>query len=122
MDTERCVFVGVITPGQEADAVRENLEELQFLAETAGALGEKRFIQKLDRPDSKTYVGTGKLNEIKSFIVEEEISLIIFDDELSPSQLRNIERILECRILDRTSLILDIFAQRAKTAYAKTQV
>ncbi len=122
MDIERCVYVGVITPEQEVDVVRENLEELQFLAETAGALGEKRFIQKLDRPDSKTYVGIGKLNEIKSFIEEEEIGVVIFDDELSPSQLRNIERILECRILDRTSLILDIFAQRAKTAYAKTQV
>ncbi len=119
---ERAIFVSVITPNSTEEQVNEYLDELQFLAETAGAVGERRFVQKVDRPNSKTYVGTGKLEEIKAYIVENEIKLVIFDDELSPSQLRNLERELECRILDRTNLILDIFAQRAKTAYAKTQV
>ena len=119
---ERAIFVSVITPNNTEEQVIEYLDELQFLAETAGAIGEKRFIQRVDRPNSKTYVGSGKLEEIKTYIVENEIQLVIFDDELSPSQLRNLERELECRILDRTNLILDIFAQRAKTAYAKTQV
>ena len=102
--------------------VNDYLDELQFLAETAGVEGEKRFVQRIDRPNSKTYIGTGKLEEIKTYINEHDIKLVIFDDELTPSQLRNIERDLECKILDRTNLILDIFAQRAKTAYAKTQV
>lgn len=119
---ERAIFVSVITPNNTEEQVTEYLDELQFLAETAGAVGEKRFVQRVDRPNSKTYVGSGKLEEIKAYIVENEIKLVIFDDELSPSQLRNLERELECRILDRTNLILDIFAQRAKTAYAKTQV
>ena len=119
---ERAIFVSVITPNNTEEQVTEYLDELEFLAETAGAVGVRRFVQKVDRPNSKTYVGTGKLEEIKAFIVENEIPLVIFDDELSPSQLRNLERELECRILDRTNLILDIFAQRAKTAYAKTQV
>ncbi len=119
---ERTIFVSVITPDSSVEQVNEYLDELQFLAETAGAIGEKRFVQKVDKPNSKTYVGTGKLEEIKAYITENEISLIIFDDELTPSQLRNLEREFECRILDRTNLILDIFAQRAKTAYAKTQV
>lgn len=119
---ERAIFVSVITPNNTEDQVNEFLDELQFLAETAGAVGEKRFVQRVDRPNSKTYVGSGKLEEIKAYIVENEVGLVIFDDELSPSQLRNLERELECRILDRTNLILDIFAQRAKTAYAKTQV
>lgn len=119
---ERAIFVSVITPANTEEQVNEYLDELQFLAETAGAVGEKRFVQRVDRPNSKTYVGSGKLEEIKAYIVENEIGLVIFDDELSPSQLRNLERELECRILDRTNLILDIFAQRAKTAYAKTQV
>ena len=119
---ERAIFVSVITPNNTEEQVTEYLDELEFLAETAGAVGDRRFVQKVDRPNSKTYVGSGKLEEIKAFIVENEIPLVIFDDELSPSQLRNLERELECRILDRTNLILDIFAQRAKTAYAKTQV
>ena len=119
---ERAIFVSVITPNSTEEQVTEYLDELEFLAETAGAVGVRRFVQKVDRPNSKTYVGSGKLEEIKAFIVENEIPLVIFDDELSPSQLRNLERELECRILDRTNLILDIFAQRAKTAYAKTQV
>ena len=119
---ERAIFVSVITPNNTEEQVTEYLDELEFLAETAGAVGVRRFVQKVDRPNSKTYIGSGKLEEIKAFIVENEIPLVIFDDELSPSQLRNLERELECRILDRTNLILDIFAQRAKTAYAKTQV
>lgn len=119
---EKCVFVSVCSINNTIDEISEYLDELQFLAETAGVEGEKRFIQNMERPNSKTYVGAGKLEEIKTYITENEIGLVIFDDELSPSQLRNIERELECRILDRTNLILDIFAQRAKTAYAKTQV
>jgi len=95
---------------------------LSFLQRPTGAFGEKRFIQRVDKPNPKTYIGSGKLEEIKTYITERDIKLVIFDDELTPSQLRNIERELECRILDRTNLILDIFAQRAKTAYAKTQV
>ncbi|MFA5848637.1 MAG: GTPase HflX [Bacteroidales bacterium] len=119
---EKTVFVGVIRQNDDEQKVKEYLDELEFLAETAGAFGEKRFIQRLEKPNPKTYIGAGKLEEIKAYIKEHEIDLVIFDDELTPSQLRNIEKDLECRILDRTNLILDIFAQRAKTAYAKTQV
>lgn len=122
MKTERAVFVSVITPNNTDEQVNEYLDELQFLAETAGVIGERRFIQRVDRPNSKTYIGSGKVEEIKAYVIENEIPLIIFDDELTPSQLRNLEREFERRILDRTNLILDIFAQRAKTAYAKTQV
>ncbi len=120
--TEKVVFVGVIKQGDDERLVMEYLDELEFLAETAGAVGKKRFIQKVDRPDSRTYIRSGKLEEIKAYITENEIDAVIFDDELSPTQLRNIERELKIRILDRTNLILDIFAQRAKTAYAKMQV
>lgn len=119
---EKAVFVGVIKQGDDERQINEYLDELEFLAETAGAIGVKRFVQKVDRPDSRTYIRSGKLLEIKEFITENEIDVVIFDDELSPTQLRNIERELEKRILDRTNLILDIFAQRAKTAYAKMQV
>lgn len=119
---ERAVFVGVIKQNDDENKIKEYLDELEFLAETAGAVGEKKFIQKVDKPNTKTYIGSGKLEEIKTYITESNINLVIFDDELSPSQLRNIERELNCRILDRTNLILDIFAQRAKTACAKTQV
>ena len=119
---ERAVFISVITSDTTEEQVVEYLDELEFLAETAGVVGERRFMQRLDRPNSKTYVGTGKLEEIKAFLIENEIDIAIFDDELTPSQLRNLEKELNCRILDRTNLILDIFAQRAKTAYAKTQV
>ena len=119
---ERAVFVGVIKQGDEERQIMEYLDELEFLAETAGAIGVKKFIQKVDRPDSRTYIRSGKLLEIKQYIEENEIEVVIFDDELSPTQLRNIERELNIRILDRTNLILDIFAQRAKTAYAKMQV
>ncbi len=119
---EKAVLVGVSLPDDDSQKIKEYLNELEFLAETAGAVTQKIFTQNLDRPNSKTYIGTGKLEEIKRYITENEIKLVIFDDELTPSQLRNIEREMECRILDRTNLILDIFAQRAKTAYAKTQV
>ena len=119
---ERAVFVGVIKQGDDERQIMEYLDELEFLAETAGAIGVKKFIQKVDRPDSRTYIRSGKLKEIKEYIEENEIEVVIFDDELSPTQLRNIERELNIRILDRTNLILDIFAQRAKTAYAKMQV
>lgn len=119
---ERIVVVSVIPQGTDERRIKENLDELEFLALTAGAESEKRFTQKLERANSRTYVGTGKLEEIKAYIEANGIKLVIFDDELTPSQLRNLERELDCRILDRTNLILDIFAQRAKTAYAKTQV
>ena len=119
---EKAVFVGVIKQGDDERQIMEYLDELEFLAETAGATGIKKFIQKVDRPDTRTYIRSGKLAEIKQFIEENEIEVVIFDDELSPTQLRNIERELNIRILDRTNLILDIFAQRAKTAYAKMQV
>lgn len=119
---EKVVLVGLITQSQDEDKLNEYLDELQFLAYTAGAEVDKRFIQKLSQPDSKFFVGKGKAEEIKSYIKENEISTVIFDDELSPSQLKNLERELEVKIIDRTNLILDIFAQRAQTSYARTQV
>ena len=119
---ETCVLVGVITPEIKEDTANEYLDELEFLAETAGAITQKKFLQKLPMPNPRTFVGTGKLEEIKEYIKEHEVELVIFDDELSPSQLRNIERELECKILDRNILILDIFASRARTSHAKTQV
>lgn len=121
-DFELTVVVSVIPQGVDDRRIKENLDELEFLALTAGAKSIKRFTQRVDKANSRTYIGTGKLEEIKTFITENEIKMVLFDDELTPSQLRNLERELECRILDRTNLILDIFAQRAKTAYAKTQV
>lgn len=121
-DFEKAVVVSVIPQGTDERRINENLDELEFLAETAGAISVKRFTQRLEKANSRTYVGSGRLEDIKAFINENEIKLVIFDDELTPSQLRNLEKELECRILDRTNLILDIFAQRAKTAYAKTQV
>ena len=119
---ERCVLVGVISSDITEEIAIDYISELEFLATTAGAITVTHFFQKLPYPNPKTYVGTGKLNEIKQFIEENEINLVIFDDELSPSQLRNIERELGCKILDRTILILDIFASRARTSHAKTQV
>ncbi len=119
---DRAVFVGVIKQGDDERQIMEYLDELEFLAETAGAMGVKKFIQKVDKPDNRTYIRSGKLEEIRTYIEENEIDVVIFDDELSPTQLRNIEGIVKVRILDRTNLILDIFAQRAKTAYAKMQV
>jgi len=119
---ERCVLVGVITSETSEEVAQEHLDELEFLAETAGAITVEKFFQKLPYPNPRTYVGTGKLEEIKQYMKAFDIELIIFDDELSPSQLRNIERELECKVLDRTILILDIFASRARTFHAKTQV
>ena len=119
---ETCVLVGVITQQVTETTAEEYLDELEFLALTAGAITQKRFLQKLPMANPKTFVGTGKLAEIKDFIQRNGIEMVIFDDELSPSQLRNIERELECKILDRNILILDIFASRARTSHAKTQV
>ncbi len=121
---EKAVLVGLITGEQNEEKVNEYLDELAFLAETAGLVPDKRFVQRLDMPNSVTFVGTGKLQEIKEFVKDEEkeIGVVIFDDELSAKQIRNIEKELGIRILDRTSLILDIFAMRAQTSHAKAQV
>ena len=119
---ETAVLIGLLKKGDDEDQFIEYLDELAFLAETAGAETIKRFWQKLDHPDRRTFLGSGKLNEVRDFIKENKIDIAIFDDELSGSQIRNIEKILECRILDRTNLILDIFAKRARTAQSRTQV
>lgn len=120
--TEKAVLVGLISGSQDERQALEYLDELEFLADTAGAVVLKKFTQKLDRPNTATFVGSGKLEEIGSYIKMTEVDTVIFDDELTPTQLRNIERNLECKVLDRTNLILDIFAKRAQTAHAKTQV
>lgn len=119
---EKVILVAVNSPGQDERETNEYLDELSFLAETAGAEPVKRFIQKLEYPNPRTFVGSGKIGEIASFVSENKIDIAIFDDELSPSQIRNLEEELGCRILDRTNLILDIFASRARTAHARTQV
>ena len=120
--SEEAVLVGLITKNQNEEQAREYLDELEFLSTTAGIRTVQRFTQRLDQAHSVTFVGKGKLEEIRLFVEEHEIGIVIFDDELSPKQLRNIEQTLKVKILDRTSLILDIFASRATTAYAKTQV
>ena len=119
---EKTVIVGIITQKQDEEKLNEYLDELAFLTYTAGGEVVKRFSQKMERPNPKTFVGTGKIDEINHFVIENDISTVIFDDELSPSQQKNISRIIACKILDRTHLILDIFAQRAETSYARTQV
>ena len=119
---ETAVLASVIRDKQDETQVNEYLDELEFLAETAGIATIKRFTQKLQTPSSKLYMGPGKIEEIAAYVEENEIDTVIFDDELSPSQTRNIEQAIKCRILDRTNLILNIFVQRAQTAYAKTQV
>ncbi len=119
---EKVVLVGVITKEQDEEKSREYLDELEFLTYTAGGEVEKRFTQKLEYPNPKTFIGSGKLEEVREFIKEHKIDTVIFDDELNPAQLRNIEKFLDCKVLDRTNLILDIFAQRAQTSYARTQV
>jgi GTP-binding protein HflX len=119
---ERCILIGAVTRDQNEAKSEEYLEELRFLAYTAGAETLEVFTQKLDRPDSSTFLGSGKMEEIKEYVQEHGIDLAIFDDELSPSQLKNIERLLEIKVMDRTNLILDIFAARAQTSYARTQV
>ena len=119
---ERCILIGAITREQDEIKSREYIEELKFLALTAGAKTIETFQQKLDKPDSNTFLGSGKMEEIDRFIKEKKIDLAIFDDELSPSQLKNIEKLFNIKVLDRTNLILDIFASRAQTSYARTQV
>ena len=119
---EKTVIVGIITQKQDEEKLNEYLDELDFLTYTAGGEVIKRFSQKMERPNPKTFVGTGKMEEINQYVIENKISTVIFDDELSPSQQKNISKIIDCKILDRTHLILDIFAQRAETSYARTQV
>jgi GTP-binding protein HflX len=119
---EKTVLVGIITQNQSEEKLVEYLDELEFLTFTAGGEVVKRFSQKLERPNPKTFLGTGKMEEIHAFVKDKNISTVIFDDELSPSQQKNISKILDCKVLDRTNLILDIFAQRAETSYARTQV
>lgn len=123
LEPETCVLIGLVQNRETREEVAEHLEELAFLATTADAINKRTFVQSLERPDTRTFVGSGKLQEIKEYVEEAEIDILIFDDELTPTQLRNIEReIPERKILDRPNLILDIFAQRARTAHAKTQV
>ena len=119
---EKTAIVGIVTQNQSEEKLNEYLDELEFLTFTAGGEVVKRFSQKMERPNPKTFVGTGKIEEINLFVKENDISTLIFDDELSPSQQKNISKIIDCKILDRTHLILDIFAQRAETSYARTQV
>ena len=119
---EKTVLVGIITQSQSEEKLVEYLDELEFLTFTAGGQVIKRFWQKMERPNPKTFLGTGKMEEIHLYVKEHEISTVMFDDELSPSQQKNISKILDCKVLDRTNLILDIFAQRAETSYARTQV
>lgn len=119
---EKAVLIGIINRWQDEEKSAEYLDELAFLADTAGADALSRFTQKLDVPHPKTFLGTGKMEEIRQYIVDHDIDMAIFDDELSPSQLKNIEQMFKCKVLDRTNLILDIFAARAETSYARTQV
>ena len=119
---EHAVLVGLITPNQPEERTKEYLDELAFLADTHGIVPVKRFTQRLDQPNTATYVGEGKLEEIRAYAAEHEIDVVIFDDELSPRQIRNLEKELKIRVIDRTILILEIFLQRAQTSYAKTQV
>ena len=119
---EKAVLIGIINKEQNEEKVKEYLDELEFLTYTAGGEVTKRFVQRVDIPNPKTLIGTGKMEEVAHYVEENEIGSVIFDDELSPAQQRNIEKQLRCKIIDRTSLILDIFAQRAQTSYARTQV
>jgi GTP-binding protein HflX len=121
-DYETAVLIGIVNQYQDEDKSKEYLDELEFLTYTAGGEVLKRFQQKLDKPNPKTFIGTGKIQEVRDFVKEHEVGTAIFDDELSPAQQKNIEKILKCKVVDRTYLILDIFAQRAETSYARTQV
>jgi GTPase len=121
-EKEKVVLVGLITGKQTEETVKDYLDELDFLVDTAGGITLRRFTQKLDKPDKTTFIGKGKLEEVAEYIKENEIDILIFDDELSPSQQRNVERVVKCRVLDRSNLILDIFALRARSANARTQV
>ncbi|WP_222982849.1 GTPase HflX [Flagellimonas meishanensis] len=122
IEYEKTVLIGVINSEQDETKVNEYLDELEFLTFTAGGEVKKRFTQRIEVPNPKTYIGSGKMEEVEQYVKEHEIGSVIFDDELSPAQQNNIEKLLRCKILDRTGLILDIFAQRAKTSYARTQV
>lgn len=122
IDYERAVLIGVINKSQNEEKVTEYLDELAFLTFTAGGEVTKRFVQRMDIPNPKTLIGSGKMEEVEAYVKANDIGSVIFDDELSPAQQRNIEKLLRCKIIDRTSLILDIFAQRAQTSYARTQV
>ena len=122
IDYEKAVLVGIINREQDEEKLNEYLDELEFLTYTAGGKAVKRFTQRMDVPNPKTFIGTGKIEEVQAFVEENEIGSVIFDDELTPAQQKNIERTLRCKIIDRTGLILDIFAQRAQTSYARTQV
>ena len=122
IDYEKAVLIGVITQNQDLGKSNEYLDELEFLTFTAGGKVLKRFVQKLATPNSRTFLGSGKMEEVQEYVKIHEVGLVVFDDELTPAQQRNIEKILECKILDRTNLILDIFAQRAQTSYSRTQV
>ena len=122
IEYEKTILIGLITQYQDEDKSKEYLDELEFLAYTAGGEVSKRFTQKMDSPNPKTFIGSGKMEQVREFVEENDIGTAIFDDELSPAQQKNIEKILRCKIIDRTNLILDIFAQRAKTSYARTQV
>ena len=122
IEYENTVIIGVINKNQSESIVKDYLDELTFLSETAGGVVKKRFVQKLESPNPKTFIGTGKITEVQAYNKKNDISSVIFDDELSPTQQGNLERTLRCKIIDRTGLILDIFAQRAQTSYAKNQV
>ena len=122
LESEKTIIVGIVNKDQNQNKSNEYLDELEFLTLTAGSIVDKRFIQKIDTPNPSTFIGSGKMNEILSYVRSNDINTIIFDDELSPAQERNISKILNIKVLDRTNLILDIFAQRAKTSYARTQV
>lgn len=122
IEHEKAVLIGVLNREQNEEKVTEYLDELEFLTFTAGGEVMERFVQRMDPPDPKTFIGSGKIQEVEQFVKENDIGSVIFDDELTPAQQRNIEKQLKCKILDRTSLILDIFAQRAQTSYARTQV
>lgn len=122
LNFEKTVIIGIVTQNQSEEKLHEYLDELEFLTFTAGGEVIKRFYQKLEKPNPKTFLGTGKIEEISEFVKNNAVSTVIFDDELSPSQQKNLSKIIDCKILDRTNLILDIFAQRAETSYARTQV
>jgi GTPase len=122
LEYEKVVLIGILSKEQDEEKLKEYLDELEFLTYTAGGEVQKRFSQKLDMPNPKNFIGTGKMEEVRLYVSENEIGTAIFDDELSPAQQKNIEKILQCKVLDRTNLILDIFAQRAQTSYARTQV
>ncbi|MCC8359340.1 GTPase HflX [Salinimicrobium sediminilitoris] len=122
LEYEKVVLIGIVTREQNEEKLEEYLDELEFLTYTAGGEVVKRYTQKMERPDPKTFIGSGKMEEVRAYVSEHEIGTAIFDDELSPAQQKNIEKILHCKVLDRTNLILDIFAQRATTSYARTQV